>query len=316
LTDQAPSLTGGRVLVLGASGMLGHTLIDVLSGRPGLDVHGTVRDPEPPAALRTGTTATAIHPGVDVARSGALDALLDVVRPDVIVNAVGIVKQAAVIDDPIDTIELNALLPHRLARLAAARGARLIHISTDCVFSGRRGGYTEEDTPDPVDRYGLTKLLGEVVHGDALTIRTSIVGHELATRHGLVDWFLAEAGTVPGYRRAVFSGLPTVELARVIADEVLPRPALRGLLHVAAAPIAKLDFLALVAERYAAPATLEPRDEPVIDRSLDAGRFADATGYRAPAWPDLVAAMHDDAVARYGGRFRASVPARVAPPSR
>ena len=305
-----------RVLVLGAGGMLGHTLIDLLAGRPGLDVAGTIRDPAPPAAHRTGTTPVTIHPGIDVARPGTLDALLDDVRPDVIVNAVGIVRQVAAGNDPIATIELNALLPHRLARLAAAQRARLIQVSTDCVFSGRRGGYTEDDAPDPVDLYGRTKLLGEVVDGDALTIRTSVVGHELATRHGLVEWFLAQTGTVPGYSRAVFSGLPTVELARVIADEVLPRPTLRGLFHVGAAPIAKLDLLALVADRYAARATLEPRDEPVIDRSLDARRFTDATGYRAPAWPDLVAAMHDDAVARYGERFRASAQARVAPPSR
>jgi dTDP-4-dehydrorhamnose reductase len=305
-----------RVLVLGAAGMLGHTLVDILAGRTGLDVVGTVRDPAPLAAHRTGTTPVTIHPGIDVARPGTLEAVLDDVRPDVIVNAIGIVKQVPAGADPVATIEINALLPHRLARLAAAQNARLIHVSTDCVFSGRGGGYTEDDAPDPVDLYGRTKLLGEVIDGDALTIRTSLVGHELATRHGLVDWFLAQTGTVPGYSRAVFSGLPTVELARVIADEVLPRPALRGLIHVGAAPIAKLDLLALVADRYAAAATLEPRHEPVLDRSLDARRFTDATGDRAPAWPDLVAAMHDDAVARYGERFRPSAPARVAPPSR
>jgi dTDP-4-dehydrorhamnose reductase len=305
-----------RVLVLGAGGMLGHTLVDLLAGRPGLDVVGTIRDPAPPATHRTGTTPATIHPGIDVARPGALDALLDDVRPDVIINAVGLVRQVAAGREPIAAIELNALLPQRLARLAAARSARLIQVSTDCVFSGRRGGYAEDDAPDPVDLYGRSKLLGEVVGGDALTIRTSVVGHELATRHGLVEWFLAQTGTVPGYSRAVFSGLPTVELARVIADEVLPRPALRGLVHIGAAPIAKLELLALVADRYAAVATLEPRDEPVVDRSLDVRRFTDATGYRAPAWPDLVAAMHDDAVARYGQRFRASAPARVAPPSR
>lgn len=305
-----------RVLVLGAGGMLGHTLIDVLASRPGLDVAGTIRDPAPPAAHRTGATQLTIHPGIDVTRHGTLEALLGDARPDVIINAVGIVKQVAAGHDPIATTELNALLPHRLARLAAARSARLIQISTDCVFSGRRGGYTEDDAPDPVDLYGRTKLLGEVVDGDTLTIRTSFVGHELATRHGLVEWFLAQTGTVPGYSRAVFSGLPTVELARVIADEILPRPALRGLVNIGAGPIAKLDLLALVANRYATLATLEPRDEPVVDRSLDTRRFTDATGYRAPAWPDLVAAMYDDAVGRYGERFRASTPARGAPPSR
>ena len=301
-----------RVLVLGATGMLGHTLVAGLAGRTELKVHGTVRGAHQEGP---GSDGVIIHAGLDARDPTRLATVLEAVRPDAVVNAIGVVKQRDT--DAAELIELDALFPHRLARLTADHGARLIHVSTDCVFSGRLGGYSEADEPDPIDRYGHAKLLGEVVEGDVLTIRTSIIGHELATRHGLVDWFLAQPGPVAGYRQAIFSGLPTVELARLMADHILPRPDLRGLLHVSAAAIAKLDLLRLVAEQYRISTKIEPRDEPVIDRSLDGARFATATGYHAPLWPDLVAAMHTDAVRRYGDRFspEGSAPARAGPPS-
>ena len=188
-----------RVLVLGAGGMLGHTLIDVLAGRPGLDVVGTVRDPAPLAAHRTGTTPVTIHPGIDVARArhargrpgrcpAGRDRQCDRHRQ----AGPGRCRSGRH-----DRDQRAPAPPSRPAR--RRRNARLIHVSTDCVFSGRRGGYTEDDAPDPVDLYGRTKLLGEVIDGGALTIRTSIIGHELATRHGLVDWFLAQTGTATGF---------------------------------------------------------------------------------------------------------------------
>ena len=169
----------------------------------------------------------------------------------------------------------------------------MIHVSTDCVFSGDRGGYTESDPPDAQDLYGRSKLLGEVDLPNAITLRTSIIGHELdeVNSHSLIGWFLNQKGTVNGFRRAVFSGLPTVELARVIRDHVLVQPALHGLYHVAAEPINKFDLLQLVAGVYGKTISLQPCDDPVIDRSLDASRFRDATGYSAPSWPELVARM-------------------------
>jgi dTDP-4-dehydrorhamnose reductase len=215
------------------------------------------------------------------------------VRPEVVVNAVGLVKQLAAADDPLAALPVNAMLPHRLARLCALAGARLVHVSTDCVFAGSRGGNRESDTPDATDLYGLSKLLGEVVDAPhAITLRTSIIGHELGSAHGLVGWFLAQTGRVKGYRRAVFSGLPTVELARVIRDHVLPRPELHGLYHVSAAPIDKDTLLRLVAARYGHAIEIDADDRVVIDRSLDSSRFRAATGYAPPDWPELVARMH------------------------
>jgi dTDP-4-dehydrorhamnose reductase len=280
-----------RVLILGATGMLGNAMLRLFADSPGFDVHGSARGA---AALLRPDLRSRVRTGVDVEHPEALTGLMADLRPQVVVNAVGLVKQLAAADNPLAALPINALLPHRLARLCALAGARLVHVSTDCVFAGTRGGYTEADTPDAADLYGRSKLLGEVTAApNAITLRTSIIGHELGSAHGLVGWFLAQRGAVKGYRRAVFSGLPTVELARVIRDHVLPRPDLSGLYHVAAAPIDKLSLLRLVAERYAHRIDIDADDRVVIDRSLDASRFQAATGYVAPPWPELVARMHD-----------------------
>jgi dTDP-4-dehydrorhamnose reductase len=217
--------------------------------------------------------------------------LFDEVRPEVVINCIGLVKQLEEANDPIQALSINALLPHRVARLCALVGARLIHVSTDCVFSGRKGGYAETDTPDAEDLYGRSKLLGEVDY-PSITLRTSIIGHELNSAHGLIGWFLAQKSGVKGYSRAIFSGLPTCELARVVRDFVIPRPELHGLYQVAAAPISKYELLRLVNQQYGKDLSIAPDEALKIDRSLDGSRFRAATGYLASSWPDLVAQMH------------------------
>lgn len=282
----------GRVLVLGASGMLGHALMHELTGLlPETEVWGTVRSldgaPEPLRAA----FGTRLRADVDVLDHATTEAAVAELRPDVVVNAVGVIKQAPGVDDAVVTTRINALLPHLLAQTCQGAGARLVQVSTDCVFSGRTGGYSEADVPDPIDFYGRSKLLGEVA-APHVTLRTSIIGHEL--RHGgsLLEWFLSQRGQrVRGFTRAIYSGLPTPELARVIATEVLPRPELTGLWHVASAPVSKHELLGLVAEEYGWEGELVPDDGFVSDRSLDATRFRTTTGYTAPPWPDLVQQM-------------------------
>jgi dTDP-4-dehydrorhamnose reductase len=183
------------------------------------------------------------------------------------------------------------MLPHRLARLCDLAGARLVHVSTDCVFSGTKGMYTESDFPDANDLYGRSKYLGEVDYPNAITLRTSIIGHELEGARSLLCWFLAQSNSVRGFTKAVFSGVPTVEMARIIRDFVLPRPELHGLYHVSVAPISKYELLKLVAQTYGTLTAIEPSDQVVIDRSLDSTRFRASTGYRPPAWPELVRTM-------------------------
>ena len=214
------------------------------------------------------------------------------VRPDVVINCVGLVKQLADAEDPLQAIPINALLPHRLARLCELSGARLVHMSTDCVFAGDKGGYRESDQSDAIDLYGRSKYLGEVSYPHTITLRTSIIGHELQSAHGLVNWFLSQKTSCNGYTRAIFSGLPTVALAQIVRDVVIPRADLSGVYHVAAQAISKYDLLKLVADIYGKTIEITPSDKLVIDRSLNADRFCEATGYVAPEWSELIKLMH------------------------
>lgn len=280
------------LLVLGASGMLGNAMLRVFAQSTEFSAMGSVRSAgvlrHLPKELHDNLVC-----GVDVENIDSLTGLFAHLRPDAVINCIGLVKQLAEADDPLAAIPINALLPHRLARLCDVAGARFIHMSTDCVFAGTKGNYLESDIPDAQDLYGRSKLLGEVVAAPhAITLRTSIIGHELASAHGLVGWFLAQSGSVKGYQRAIFSGFPTVELACIIRDHVLPNPQLHGLYQVSAAPIDKLALLKLLAAEYGCSTEIVPDDKIVIDRSLDSSRFRQVTGYTPPDWPELVRRMH------------------------
>lgn len=281
-----------RILVLGASGMLGNAMVRLLAQDTSLEVFGTLR-----SASGRRFFASALHErlisGIDVENQDSLVRLFAELKPQVVVNCVGLVLQLAEAKDPLKALPINAMLPHRLAGLCDLAGARLVHISTDCVFSGSKGNYRESDFSDAIDLYGMSKFLGEVSYPHCLTLRTSLIGHELAGDHGLINWFLSQEGSVKGYRRAIFSGLPTVELARIVREFILPRGDLAGLYHVASAPIAKYDLLKLVAEAYGKAIEIVPDDQVVIDRSLNADRFREATSYVPPPWPELVRRMHE-----------------------
>lgn len=281
-----------KVLVLGVSGMLGNAVFRQLSLDSVLQVFGSVRGVGGagyfPNSLREQIVA-----GVDVENHDSLVNVFAKVVPDVVINCVGLVKQLSDANDPLQAVPINSLLPHRLAALCKVASARLVHISTDCVFSGAKGGYLESDFPDAYDLYGRSKLLGEVDYPHAITLRTSIIGHELAGARSLLCWFLAQQGPVKGFTKAVFSGLPTNELARVIRDVVLPKPELHGLYHVASKPIDKYSLLGLVADVYGKAIEIVPDDSLIIDRSLSAERFRMATGYVAPEWPELVQKMFE-----------------------
>ena len=281
-----------RVLVLGASGMLGNATLRCFAESADFVAWGSVRSASasqllPPAARER------VICDVDVMKTDNLIRLFAQTAPDIVINCIGVVKQLAEADDPLTAIPINAQLPHRLARLCQVRCARLVHISTDCVFAGNKGMYHENDDADARDLYGRTKFLGEVDYPDAVTLRTSIIGHELNSDHGLLAWFLAQTGAVKGFVRARFSGVPTIELARIVRDYVLPRPELRGVYHVSAAPISKYELLRLIAQAYGRTKDIVPDGNVVIDRSLDSTRFRQATGYMPPTWPELVRTMRD-----------------------
>lgn len=281
-----------KIMVLGVTGMLGNAMFRVLSEKTSLKVSGTARS-EGARRYFAGDLSEEIITGVDVENHDSLVRAFAAAQPDVVVNCIGLVKQLSDANDPLQAVPINTLLPHRLAALCNVAGARLVHISTDCVFSGVSGNYLETDFPDAYDLYGRSKLLGEVDYPNAITLRTSIVGHELAGGRSLVGWFLAQQGSVKGFTKAIFSGLPTVELATVVRDVVLDRSDLRGLYHVAAKPINKFDLLNLVAKAYGKDIEIVPSDQLAIDRSLCAEKFRLATGYVAPEWPILVKRMSE-----------------------
>ena len=292
MMDQMKEDAAQTVLVLGASGMLGHTVLSFFNQSHGYQVWGSARS----AGVLKYFPAEwhdRIVCGVDVENTDSLARLLTLSKPDVVINCIGLIKQLSDANDPLVAIPINALLPHRLARLCDLVGARLIHISTDCVFSGAKGMYHESDESDARDLYGRTKYLGEVGYAHAVTLRTSIIGPELGGANGLVAWFLAQQGEVKGFDRAIFSGLPTVELARVMRDFVVPDRILSGVYHVSAAPISKFDLLNLLARTYRKDIAIAPESQLVIDRSLDSSRFRQRTGYAPASWPELVAQMRD-----------------------
>jgi len=282
-----------RVLVLGASGMLGSAVFRAFDGYALHEVWGLVRN-ESFLPYFSSAQRRRLVTGVDVLDDAALSAAFARVRPTVVINCIGLIKQKDHAQDPLVVLPINAMLPHRLSALCAPHNVRLLHISTDCVFSGRKGMYTEADPSDAEDLYGKSKYIGEVRDGaHAVTLRTSIVGRELNSSRALVDWFLAQQGSVHGFSRSIFSGVTAIELARVMRDVVLPNPGLYGLYHVSAAPISKFDLLKLVAAQYRKTIEILPDDTQVIDRSLDSSRFLQATAYRAPSWESMVRVMHE-----------------------
>jgi dTDP-4-dehydrorhamnose reductase len=271
--------------------MIGSTVLRVLSEKSEWEVFGTIRS-ESVKRFFTASIGGRLIANIDVEHPDSLVKVLDQVRPDVVINCAGLTKHKPEAEDPLVSIPINTLMPHRLAGLCKLAGARLIHVSTDCVFSGENGGDIESDFADARDVYGKSKALGEVDYPHAITLRTSTIGHELQSEYGLLDWFLSQQGRCKGYTRAIFSGLPTVVFAQVVRDVVIPRPEMSGLYHVAAKPINKFDLLKLIADVYGKAIDIVPDDKLGIDRSLDATRFQLATEYVAPDWPELIKLMH------------------------
>jgi dTDP-4-dehydrorhamnose reductase len=282
-----------KILILGGDGMLGHQLLMLLQERH--DVRVTLRQEFPAYSgckLFSPRNASA---GIDVRATDKLLGVLSGFRADAVVNAVGIVKQRADGLDVIPNLEINALLPHRLALMCRAVGARLIHISTDCVFSGNRGQYREDDTPDPVDIYGHSKLLGEVSQPGVITLRTSIIGRSLSRNSSLIDWFLSQKGRIKGYRNAIFSGFTTMELSRVIAMLLESHPPLAGgLYHLSSTAISKHDLLVRLRDKLERKIEIVPDDSVRIDRSLDSTRFREAFNYSPPSWDVMLEELARD----------------------
>ena len=273
--------------------MLGSTLFRALSRGPNFEVFGSIRNSAWVQYFDSKLQANlSLEINLDEERS--INASLSNLKPDFVINCVGVIKQRSISSDHLECLSINSILPHRLSKACENVGAKLIHFSTDCVFSGRSGLYKESDFADANDLYGRTKFLGEVVGKNSLTLRTSIIGHELNSKKSLIDWFLSQTSEVNGFSRAVFSGLPTIEIAQVITDYVIPNPSLSGLYHLSVEPITKFDLLNLVADIYGKDINIIPNDRVEIDRSLDSSQFRAVTGFRPKSWLELIKNMRKD----------------------
>ncbi|WP_088185953.1 SDR family oxidoreductase [Desulfosporosinus sp. FKA] len=283
-----------KVLILGGSGMLGHTLFRHLAGERNLDVFTTVRSSKVLSDWRPRDQMKKVRQDIDIHQMEGLVEVFGEVKPDIVINCIGIIKQIPEAEDPIETITINALLPHRIASLCSKAGVRMIHISTDCVFDGEKGNYAESDVSNARDLYGRAKYLGEVAYPHCITLRTSIIGHELKGNYGLLEWFLSQKDGVRGFRNVIYSGFPTIELSQIIADYVIPNSEMSGLYHVSSNPISKYELLKLINAQYGKNINIEPEDGVRSDRSLNSSVFRSLTGYSPPTWEELINEMYQD----------------------
>lgn len=276
-----------NILIFGITGILGNAIFRVLSETKKIKVYGTAR-----RSNFDSEYSENIIRDINVDSYSSIIDAFNVAKPDVVINCVGIVKQLLCVNDPLKVLPINSMLPHYLAKLSTACNARFIQYSTDCVFSGKKGGYTEKCVSDCEDLYGKSKFIGEVSYPNSLTLRTSLIGHEISSHNGLLEWFLSQNGSVNGYSKAIFSGLTAYEHAKVLRDFVLPNNKLQGIYHLAASPISKYDLLKLVAQIYNKKIDVIARDTPKIDRSMDGSKFYKETGYAPPSWDFMIKEMY------------------------
>ena len=279
-----------RLLILGGSGMLGHQLWRGLHAQH--DTWVTLRRPVADFAVHNLFDEAKAIQFDDITDDTALERALGQAKPEAVINCVGLIKQRDEASDEALTLRVNAEFPHRLAKRCGEAGARLIHFSTDCVFAGTKGNYTESDPSDAADLYGQSKHQGEVADAHSVTLRTSVIGHELGTNLALLDWFLSQRGqAVSGFTKAIYSGFTTLEMARIVDRILTQHTDLSGVWHVASEPISKFALLQLCREKLGWEGVIEPNDEFVCDRSLNADRFNQATGYTPPSWEAMISEL-------------------------
>ena len=285
-----------RVIVLGGDGMLGHKVFQVFNENH--ETHATFLTQEHYTSalpVYKDVSSPRIHTGINALESDSIEGLILELKPDVVVNCIGLIKQLKEASDYMLAIQMNSLLPHNLARICSSVDSRLVHVSTDCVFSGDKGNYTEDDPSDVMDLYGKSKSLGEVNYAPHLTVRTSIIGREWVRSTALLEWFLSQQGkTVRGYKNAIYTGLTTESIARMIEKTVTERPDITGLWHVSSNPVSKLELLTMIRDAWGLDIAIEPFDDSPCDRSLDSSRFFKETGFERPSWEYMISRLVED----------------------
>ena len=276
------------VLILGASGMLGHMLVRVFS--PHHRVIGTTS-----SQYNSGSLLAKLLDrdswigGIDVRSLNRVDELVREIQPDVVINCVGVIKQKMESSNITDAITINSLFPHHLASLCESQNCRLIHFSTDCVFDGAPGIKKVSDTPNATDIYGTTKRLGEVDYGDPITIRSSIVGAQIVGNESLFQWAISQKGkSIKGFTGALYSGLTTMTMSKVILEIVDNFPQLSGIQQIASEAITKHDLLRKLNAALGLNLDICADNTIIYDRTLDGSEFVEQTGVRIPTWDEMI----------------------------
>ncbi|NHJ84791.1 MAG: SDR family oxidoreductase [Asgard group archaeon] len=276
-----------RILILGLTGMLGHMLARKLSSD--FEIFGSVRSNKISKKIVKNFPQVEFITDIHAERLDGIKKKISEIKPDVIINCIGIIKQLDAAKNPIISIEINSLFPHKLALIAKENNSKLIHFSTDCVFSGNKGNYTIHDNPDPVDLYGRSKLLGEVTENSALTIRSSIIGRELNSKNGLIEWFLDNTGKrILGYKKAIYTGFTTIEMTNIVNFIIQNHLDLEGVYQIASEPITKYDLLKLIKKKLNLEIDIEPTNNVICDRSLIGEEFKEKTKYQSPSWEKMI----------------------------
>lgn len=283
-----------RLLILGATGLLGNTIAKYFFDKTGFQTFATLRHNS-----KLDLFEKKYHPKLTIIENildyAETEKKIKNIQPDLLINCIGktnkeILKNFNKFEE---FININSLLPHRLQNICTDSGIRLIHLSTDCIFSGRKGFYSEEDIADPADIYGRSKLLGELDYGNTLTIRKSVIGHELLTKKGLLEWFLDQNNSIQGYKNVIFSGITVLELAKLIEKYIIPKKDLKGILNISGESISKFDLLKIIADIYKKKIYIIPNEVIKVNRSLNGSRFNKLTGYRVKSWPLLIKDMYE-----------------------
>ena len=278
-----------RILILGVNGMIGHVLFNYLCLNSNYKTYGTIRlNNQSESLFKNNKNVFTISMKKDT----EFIRLIDKISPNLIINCLGIVKQKLSDHNYLSTIYMNSLLPHRIEKICRKFSIRLINFSTDCVFSGVKGNYIEDDIPDPIDFYGRTKLVGEVNYGNVLTLRTSFIGHQINSKYGLLEWFLTQKDNCKGFVNVIYSGLPTIEIAKILNEHIIFNKKLIGLYQISGNTINKYELLSLIKNIYGLKLNIEKEHKVKIDRSLNSKKFKDATGYKPSDWESLIKKMY------------------------
>lgn len=282
-----------RILIIGSNGMLGHMLFSYFASQEGFETIGIARK-----YINGFINKNNIINEENFTNPDIINSLIEKLKPNLVINCVGMIKQNPNITNIEESFYLNSFFPKILSQICRIKKIRFLTFSTDCVFSGKKGFYKEDDLVDIQDVYGQSKYLGEVNDCDnTITLRTSIIGKELNTKRGLLEWLISESKSskkVYGFKNVIFSGFPTIEVARIIHRYIIPNNELKGIYHLSSDPIDKFSLLNLIKRIYSLDITILEEYDNVIDRSLDSTKFRSETGFIPHNWEHLIQSMYEN----------------------